>query len=70
MAVIVKAPVWGGGVLHVYLGLRGSPAWREIVDPVVKVRTSRFDGRAGLRSGDRVRLGAGSEWTWPNGIRP
>lgn len=69
MAVIVKAPV-GGVCLHVYLGLRGSPAGGKIVDPVVKVRTSRFEGHAGLRSGDRVRLAADSEWTWPNGIRP
>lgn len=65
-----KGPSCGGGSLRVYLGLGRSPAWGEIADPVVKVRTSQLEGHSGLRSGDRVLLGAGSEWTWPKGICP
>lgn len=57
-----------GGFLCVYLGLGRSPAWGEIADPVVKVRTSRFEGHSGLRSGDRVLFGAGSEWTGLKGF--
>lgn len=64
--MIVKAPVME---VCVYLGPRRSHAWGEIADPLVKVRTSRFKGHGGLKL-DRVCLGAGSEWTWPKGIRP